>query len=196
MDGPWEEAISVFQDLFAALKMIGTGSIFKILLTFSQIVSSMFENLFVPWPSFVSYGIQIYSWFDLDLLTATSVMCSFPRQNHYSKLLNATLLPVGAFSDNSILQERLTDRQKDAMILDELLQLCNKCKPRTNKQSSQRTFFRELSFNVILLGCCANTIFLSWELPMLAVTQRHFPQDTRALILRSKPRARAKTVLW
>jgi len=95
MDGPWEEVISVFQDLFAALKMIGTGSIFKILLTFSQIVSSMFENLFVPWPSFVSYGIQIYSWFDLDLLTATSVMCSFPRQNHYSKLLNATLLPVG-----------------------------------------------------------------------------------------------------
>lgn len=97
MEGPWAETMSVINDFFAALQMIGTGSNFKILLTFGQIVNSMFGNLVVPWPSVVNIHIQYFSWFNFELLNMTSMMCSFPQQNHYNNLLNTTLLPIGVF---------------------------------------------------------------------------------------------------
>ena len=59
-----------------------------------QIVTSLFENVSVKWPSDVLDGIlPVFSWISLDLFSISALMCAFERQNHFRNLLTYTVSP-------------------------------------------------------------------------------------------------------
>eukprot|EP00854_Cymbomonas_tetramitiformis_P010292 gene10292-12174_t len=89
-------AIVEAADYFGNLIDMG---LFRVCVSFYQVVASFSDVLTVPWPSSFSAIVDAFSWLTFDIIDIPSVACTFPAASFYSvfSAVLATYAGVGLF---------------------------------------------------------------------------------------------------